>query len=305
MRYIDNIFYGDETRWFIGIVEETNTDEPRLGRVRVRIHGVHDNRDAVPVSDLPYAQVLVPTTEPGTSGLGRAPRLLVGALVFGIFLDGKTSQLPLVLGSIPKIETPSNEQIDNRSNDPALTSVLTENGGDPTAGVRGSDGQSPSIRSSLNRGVDRLDESFRGKVNDPVKRTQIAWEILSRKNTWQHHHIAAILGSLYYETELDPNFQSGNFVGLFRIDKQSVLYSRFLGFARDRETNAFSFASQIDFVDYLLNDEPKFKGSELYKKHTVKTAVQHFQTYFLGTEENFRARADTSLKIYNNFIRRS
>lgn len=97
-------FYGDETRWFIGRVIDNN-DPLFLGRVKVRIYGIHtSNKEDIPDYSLPWAQVVIPVTEEGTTGYGGNSRLVVSAQVFGIFLDGKNSQLPLVLGSIPKIE---------------------------------------------------------------------------------------------------------------------------------------------------------------------------------------------------------
>jgi len=97
-------FYGDETRWFIGVVVDNN-DPLNLGRVKVRIHGIHsDNKEEIPDWALPWAQVLIPVTEEGTTGYGYNPYIIPTAQVFGIFLDGKSSQLPLILGSIPKIE---------------------------------------------------------------------------------------------------------------------------------------------------------------------------------------------------------
>ena len=102
-------FYGDSTRWFIGVVVDNN-DPLRLDRVRVRIHGVHGaDTSTIDTPDLPWAQVAIPVTEGGSSGLGANSQLKVRAQVFGLFLDGQNSQLPLVLGSIPKIETKKNE----------------------------------------------------------------------------------------------------------------------------------------------------------------------------------------------------
>ena len=101
-------YYGDETRWFIGYVVN-NSDPLKLDRVKVRIIGVHtDNVEDIPDDDLPWAQVGIPVTEDGSSGQGANSQLKIRAQVFGIFLDGKNSQLPLVLGSIPKIETNAN-----------------------------------------------------------------------------------------------------------------------------------------------------------------------------------------------------
>ena len=34
-------YYGDETRWFIGKVLQVHGDPEELGRVKVRIYGVH------------------------------------------------------------------------------------------------------------------------------------------------------------------------------------------------------------------------------------------------------------------------
>lgn len=98
-------YYGDDTRWFVGIVESVK-DPLKMGRVRVRIFGIHsDNHSDIPQTALPWAQVVAPITQSGTSGRNGTPvGIKPSALVFGIFLDGKHSQLPLVLGSIPKID---------------------------------------------------------------------------------------------------------------------------------------------------------------------------------------------------------
>ena len=101
MRAIGSEFYGDDCRWFIGVVKQTG-DSRGLGRVRVRIFGIH-NEDTTKVkeSDLPWASVIVPVTQGGVAGSTQPNGIQVGAQVFGIFLDGKASQSPLILGSIP------------------------------------------------------------------------------------------------------------------------------------------------------------------------------------------------------------
>ena len=105
-------FYGDQTRWFLGRVRSVS-DPLKLGRLQVRIYGVHsDNTQDISDDDLPWAQVVVPITEGGISGLGNNVGIQVGARVFGMFLDGQNSQDPLVLGSLPKIETESDGAIE-------------------------------------------------------------------------------------------------------------------------------------------------------------------------------------------------
>lgn len=97
-------FYGDNTRWFFGIVKDIN-DPLEMGRIKVRIYGIHpDDTERATDTDLPWAQVAVPITEGGTSGIGTNIGIKPQSQVYGIFLDGKDSQLPLVLGSTPKYE---------------------------------------------------------------------------------------------------------------------------------------------------------------------------------------------------------
>lgn len=99
-------FYGDQARWFIGTVTDIN-DPLELGRVKVRVDGVHDDTTLIPASSLPWAQCLVPITQGGTNGLGNNLGLQINARVFGFFLDGASSQMPMVLGSMPKFEAAS------------------------------------------------------------------------------------------------------------------------------------------------------------------------------------------------------
>ena len=106
MRAIEVGYYGDQTRWFIGVVK--NIDDPRsMGRVKVRIYGVH-NHDTSIISDndLPWAQVIAPITQPGVPGKLSATGVQVGAQVYGIFLDGQASQQPLVIGVLASMSKP-------------------------------------------------------------------------------------------------------------------------------------------------------------------------------------------------------
>lgn len=103
-------FYGDNiNRFFFGTVVNNNDADLNLGRVQIRVSGLHGPE--VMNYDLPWAQVLLPTTEPGTGGVGANPMIANGAQVFGVFLDGKDSQIPLVLGTVPKIDYPSVQQV--------------------------------------------------------------------------------------------------------------------------------------------------------------------------------------------------
>lgn len=132
-------FYGDQTRWFMGEVVDIN-DPKQLARIKVRIYGIHDDTDLIKNDDLPWAQVITSITEGGTNGLGNPLGIQVNALVFGIFLDGGDSQLPLIFGSLPKYEgdkrdTPSTNKLARGEN--TLTKSVSVSGapGDPYAAV--------------------------------------------------------------------------------------------------------------------------------------------------------------------------
>lgn len=111
LRPIQKEFYGDDYRWFFATVINSHPPFGLEGRIKIRIYGVHNPLTSeIPERDLPWAQVLLPTTEGGVSGLGGIPQLATGSFVFGVFLDGAASQIPLILGSLPRIEFPTSVQ---------------------------------------------------------------------------------------------------------------------------------------------------------------------------------------------------
>lgn len=114
-------FYGDQTRWFLGSVVDVK-DPMQLGRVKVKVFGVYDEIDD---ADLPWAQIVVPVTQGIHEGKGQNLGILVGTQVFGMFLDGKNSQLPMVIGTVPK-EGDTNEKA--KANYPSNKVYETETG---------------------------------------------------------------------------------------------------------------------------------------------------------------------------------
>ena len=94
-----NNFIGlDKFVWWIGIVENRN-DPLGIGRCQVRIFGWHNtDATAVPSADLPWAQPMLPITNPNTFGKPR-----IGDWIVGFFLDGESGQLPIMMGVIPGI----------------------------------------------------------------------------------------------------------------------------------------------------------------------------------------------------------
>ena len=167
-RAIPTEFYGDQTRWFTALVIDARPPEGKglEGYVRIRIHGVHSpSLKDIPEADLPWAQVLIPTTEGGTSGLGATPRIEAGALVIGLFMDGRMSQVPVVLGSLPvtTFKTPIQLGYDPITEDTAgtddavaeinLENVENENTGAITEDIREAR-QEELIKDMLRNGYD-------------------------------------------------------------------------------------------------------------------------------------------------------
>ncbi len=85
---------------FTGVIEQVNdndSDPLKLGRVRVRVHGVHSTDEAeVPTDTLPWAHVTYNDSK-------RMSVPTNGEWVIGFFLDGDEAQKPIIIGTIPGI----------------------------------------------------------------------------------------------------------------------------------------------------------------------------------------------------------
>ena len=107
----------DGLKWWTGIVEDRN-DPLALNRVRVRIYGAHTwDKLLIATPDLPWSEVMMPTTSPSLSGLGQTTHGLVeGSTVMGFWRDGLNMQDSVVMGSfigIPQEHIRIDETIDD------------------------------------------------------------------------------------------------------------------------------------------------------------------------------------------------
>ena len=83
--------------WFGEIV---SVDSPyQGGEVQVRIHGIQDDKGAIPDENLRWARMMHPVTSAQMHGSGSSHRLIVGTTVMGIFMD-EDEQMPLILGTM-------------------------------------------------------------------------------------------------------------------------------------------------------------------------------------------------------------
>ena len=74
-------------KMFHGVVEDRN-DPLKIGRVRVRVFGVHThNKHRIASADLPWSHVAMPITTAGMGTLGNVHSLVEGTIVVGVFLN--------------------------------------------------------------------------------------------------------------------------------------------------------------------------------------------------------------------------
>jgi len=270
-------FYGDQPiRWFIGVVVEKGNDEPQLGRVKVRVQGVHG--PDVSNEDLPYAQVMIPSTEPGTSGLGWNSALEPSATVFGMFLDGDQSQLPMVMGSLPVVHMPSATQIAN--------GVAWSNDGSPGVG-------SPATVSSALSGppdnfVVKPGLEYGGNV-------QYAWSYLKKNGLFTDNAIAALIGNFLKESggtvngkfDIRPDVKGD--IGLKRATDVSIGIAQWyngtarqrnlIKFAEDKGQNVFTLPIQLQWVEWEWKNVGEYNLNRLNNYKTIGPAtvyVHHF-----------------------------
>ena len=87
--------------WFFGVVE-SRYDPLEIGRCKVRCMGWHsEDKDILPVDDLPWAIPSQDIKSAALSGIGSSPTgLIEGSWVIGFFMDGENAQYPIILGSI-------------------------------------------------------------------------------------------------------------------------------------------------------------------------------------------------------------
>ena len=252
-------FYGDNVRWFVGTVVD-NDDTPttiQLTRVKVRAFGIHDN---IPDDKLPWASVVLPTTEGGVYS-GRAAAMDIDAQVFGIFLDGANSQYPLVLGSIPYART-SWEELNS----------FTGGGLYPTENGR--------VEGDT---LENAGPRFRtGPAIDPNEAALITYQFF-RSRGYNDAQARGIYGNLAHES---ANFRQdvvdlssgtdldGNSYGIAQWRGSRL--EELITFARERNLAAGSLDTQLQFVAYELDTYSYLGKTGLLRCTNAGQAAVHF-----------------------------
>ena len=134
---------------YYGVVE-SRSDPKQLGRVRVRVLGIHtEDKVLLPTSDLPWATVI--SHDGSNSGLGTTPSFFVeGTWVLVDFFDSDMQE-PYVIGGLPGIPS---ETVNTSEgfNDPNGTYPVAVNVSDVHENARGSlTAVSPVARDSIRK----------------------------------------------------------------------------------------------------------------------------------------------------------
>ena len=110
--------------WFVGVIED-NDDPRKEGRVKVRAFGIHGTNRDVDTEDLPWAICIH-----GGYDVNIVPKM--NSWVFGMFLDGRGAQQPMIFGVIPSQMTQvMNPEVDGWGALPKSHGRLNAEGSDP------------------------------------------------------------------------------------------------------------------------------------------------------------------------------
>ena len=128
----------DNFVWWTGVVEDVN-DPEKLGRVRIRIIGYHE--EFVQTEELPWASPIMPMNSASAGGIGISPTgVIEGSWCLGFFRDGEYAQDPIIWGTVPgKQVSPDGNRSGRGSQVPGALKVLSgasspDSGSEGTAG---------------------------------------------------------------------------------------------------------------------------------------------------------------------------
>ena len=265
---------GNIFRWFFGTAVETNTD-PVGERIKVRCDGVHG--DEISDADLPYAQVILPTTGGGTSGIGENQQVLPGARVTGFFIDGDLCQLPIVIGILPHVAKPPENKVDDGS-DPVLTSIR------------------PSTRVFQSEN-NTITEAVRATSSPTLdERKKICWEFFSKKSSiYTPQRIAGIIGNLIVESNIDPKKHqdvkvigdgkgSGRGIAQWGSKSDGNRWQDCIAFARSMGVSEYGLVLQLQFIHHELQTKP-YHCKNFYKTVSVAAATMSFCRHYEGPRD--------------------
>lgn len=282
-RAIQSEYYGDNWRWWVGVVVNNN-DPLQAGRLRVRIFGVHsEDLTLVPEESLPWAIPIIPTTEDGVSGLGRSSKLKPGAMVMGYFIDGAQSQMPVIMGSVPRFAEPAPGQLgigarfNTSSTAPNINAPRNRN---ENPGAQSAQGQYISTAGAV--GANNTEKTFNFLLSAKLTPVQAA----------------AITGNLIISSKLDP------VVGIARWE--GVDRDTFLDFAAERGLDSRILETQLQYLiyDYMEARPRLYQFNKFSISNNLSKATEMFLNYYLRKPStDLTKRVSTAKDVFEAFNR--
>jgi len=271
-------FYGDDiSRFFFGTIVNNNDAFLSLGRVQIRITGIH-SKD-IENSDLPWASVVVPTTEPGFGGHGSNTMLENGAQVFGVFLDGTDSQVPLVLGSIPSIMRPSSKSLSVFSGE--TDQAVQASSQDNTQTVPIGD-----IEGSTN--AEKCFNFFTGKGFTLEQASGIVG------------NFAAESTASINPTILNPNDKGKKAFGIAQW--RATRYTDLINYSNDINQSKELLSTQLSFVMHEFEGKEKRALSKIRESSSVDDAAVTVDKYYERSDGSARGkRIELAREIFKRF----
>ena len=237
--------------FFVGKVIN-NTDPLKLGRVQIRVMGVHtENLSDIPTADLPWAQIL--TTDGGTSGVGQFIPYQPGAFVVGVFLDGRSAQVPLIIGSTPTIQEPTPTQ---RT--------------DPKAPNYPDRIQRAARLERVSSPVDDIDSNITGSTN--------AEKIFNffTANGFTPEQTCGFIGNFSIESNLDPTIPNPNDKGKLAFGLAQWRGDRLEGleyYAKEIGSSKDELETQLQWTIHELRNKERSAGAKIRNARTVTEAT--------------------------------
>ena len=335
MKQLLSEFYGDNVRWFIGRAKTTDSDPLKLGRIRVRVFGLHtDDTNDIKDTDLPWAAVSLSLNIPNGLGNYQAFGVNDNDTVFGIFLDGEHSQSPLVLGIIPhngsyqytpenisqlSAVQPNNIMNSSANIDPAQFQSY-QSSGKTISNIPAPDGDTIEIKSKdgteIIDGGKKLSKSVRDSYIE-IGYNFFINELSAHGSRYPNEQAAGIIGNLIAESDMNPTRRAGiyseNSWGIAQWNGSKNAGQRLQelqAFAEKRNQKWTTLEPQLHFIMYELTVKRNVGGygktitiDTLKSKSTVEQATAHFMQLYENpgvVYEHFRNNNSTGYNAEYN-----
>lgn len=288
-----NDYYGDNFKWFVGIVKDRTSET----HVKVRIFGIHHIEESPRLSsgDLPEALVLMPTTGGHSTSGNAAHDLSEGTWVFGFFADGNMCERPVIVGVMPGGQG-SNQSYSGDGGATGFTGPGTADGTGSAETFGSTDTGVPSSIPGGNNG-----EKIYNYFFDKLKQ--------SGDVTGDIHTIAAtMVGNFITESSLNPNAvnrgEAAVGIAQWRLSRRRGL-ERFAGV---NQGVIPPLETQIAFVWHELHNQSEGRAARprLFAAKTIEEAAKAMTIYEGNAARRYsRGRGywvDTSSQFYKKIV---